>query len=704
VTRSPSRHGTPRRVSARQAAGIAVTAMLVIAGVVVGATRWGRQSFARPDHEPTVTQSAAPAAKPAGTATAAIAPAKSDSAHPSDSLRTTQTERSHDEEFVIVADFETAAADSQIADVLSDGMRRGLTDSRSLRALPEERINVALQRLHLPTTSRLTVPLARQLALGEGIRGVVAGSLRSFGGRYVLSLRLLSAKSGNKLATAEQTGIELDRLLVALDTLTRLLRERAGADVETLRSQPPLTAITSSSLQAMIDYTTAIRLPRDSALRAAELLKHAIALDSSFGSAYWRLAYHWSFANRQRPTDSTMQWLLAKAWEHRQGLTEYEQLRVELAYKDSPNGIAPSFENHREHLRRIVERYPNAMDAVILGGMYVSTRELATAERLYRRAISLDPTYPGGYTGLTNALILQKRYPEARSVLDTAMRKFRGVFNPEGLNAAIWYGQGHTDSVRAIMATLAASTGGNRVFANEQLANVELLEGRLGRWRETMRANDSIASTVMPGFALRRARMSAAYWVLQRPDLSVRILDSAIAEHPSMRMDLETAEFYALFGRPDSARAILKARGVAPRRTTYNKGTDTLAAYGAIDLTEGRPRDAADKYRAVVSTNGGDAPTQTSRDAEIGLALERAGLTDRAIARYEHFLNGPPRLDYDAFKLVWVLEHVAALYDEKGDRKKARAAYERVVELWKNADPELQPRVARARERAAALR
>jgi tetratricopeptide (TPR) repeat protein len=219
-----------------------------------------------------------------------------------------------------------------------------------------------------------------------------------------------------------------------------------------------------------------------------------------------------------------------------------------------------------------------------------------------------------------------------------------------------------------------------------------------------MKANDSIAGTVMPGFALRRARMLAAYWVLQRPELSSRILDSAIAENASLRMNQETAEFYALFGRPDSARAIVKARRIPLRRLAYNKGTDTIAAYGAIDLAEGRPRDAAEKYREAVSTSGGNAPSQTYRDVEMGLSLERAGMKDAAIARYEHFLAGPPRLEYDAFKLVWVLEHVALLYDQKGDRKKARAAYERVVELWKNADPELQPRVARAREKAVALR
>jgi hypothetical protein len=61
-------------------------------------------------------------------------------------------------------------------------------------------------------------------------------------------------------------------------------------------------------------------------------------------------------------------------------------------------------------------------------------------------------------------------------------------------------------------------------------------------------------------------------------------------------------------------------------------------------------------------------------------------------------------LELDAYRLVWVLEHAARLYEERGDRRKARAAYARVVELWKDADPDLQPRVSHARERAAALR
>lgn len=44
------------------------------------------------------------------------------------------------------------------------------------------------------------------------------------------------------------------------------------------------------------------------------------------------------------------------------------------------------------------------------------------------------------------------------------------------------------------------------------------------------------------------------------------------------------------------------------------------------------------------------------------------------------------------------------LYEAKGDRAKAISYDQRFVNLWKDADPELQPRVAVARARIAKLR
>ena len=44
------------------------------------------------------------------------------------------------------------------------------------------------------------------------------------------------------------------------------------------------------------------------------------------------------------------------------------------------------------------------------------------------------------------------------------------------------------------------------------------------------------------------------------------------------------------------------------------------------------------------------------------------------------------------------------LYEARGDAKRAAEHYATFVELWKRADPDLQPKVTQVRMRLAALR
>jgi tetratricopeptide (TPR) repeat protein len=57
----------------------------------------------------------------------------------------------------------------------------------------------------------------------------------------------------------------------------------------------------------------------------------------------------------------------------------------------------------------------------------------------------------------------------------------------------------------------------------------------------------------------------------------------------------------------------------------------------------------------------------------------------------------------DALYLAGVQKRLGELYDAKGDRQRAIEHYAKFVELWKNADPELQPKVAQAQARLAQL-
>lgn len=62
----------------------------------------------------------------------------------------------------------------------------------------------------------------------------------------------------------------------------------------------------------------------------------------------------------------------------------------------------------------------NPLAEMIVGSEYGNRDEVARAVPYFRRAIQLDPTYAGGYTGLGRALMFLKQYGEAHEVLQKA--------------------------------------------------------------------------------------------------------------------------------------------------------------------------------------------------------------------------------------------------------------------------------------------
>lgn len=72
--------------------------------------------------------------------------------------------------------------------------------------------------------------------------------------------------------------------------------------------------------------------------------------------------------------------------------------------------------------------------------------------------------------------------------------------------------------------------------------------------------------------------------------------------------------------------------------------------------------------------------------------FERGSHPDSALARYEALARSrvPYRLGIDAFVVPATYKRLGELYEERHDRTRAIAAYTRLVDLRKTADPELQ--------------
>jgi eukaryotic-like serine/threonine-protein kinase len=90
---------------------------------------------------------------------------------------------------------------------------------------------------------------------------------------------------------------------------------------------------------------------------------------------------------------------------------------------------------------------------------------------------------------------------------------------------------------------------------------------------------------------------------------------------------------------------------------------------------------------------------------QMGRAHEAAGRPDSAAGYYEKFLAMPdPFLILDAQWRPGVHQWLGAIYEARGESRKAMEQYAQFVELWAEADPEQQPQVREIRGRLERLR
>lgn len=91
---------------------------------------------------------------------------------------------------------------------------------------------------------------------------------------------------------------------------------------------------------------------------------------------------------------------------------------------------------------------------------------------------------------------------------------------------------------------------------------------------------------------------------------------------------------------------------------------------------------------------------------ELGYAYDLAGRQAQAIVTFERYVTTPASSRWnntDPIYLAGIYKRLGELYEEKNDLAKAASYYSRFIDLWKDADPELQPRVVDAKARLARI-
>ena len=198
---------------------------------------------------------------------------------------------------------------------------------------------------------------------------------------------------------------------------------------------------------------------------------------------------------------------------------------------------------------------------------------------------------------------------------------------------------------------------------------------------------------------LQLARLHQRY--RNAPARALALVDSALAATPldsvlpGDRPYDDLARFYASAGRLTRARQLMATAEANDSVLGRAPGPDRMWTRGVIALGEGRATVAEAELRQAA--DGLVCPICALPD--LARAYEAVRKPDAAVAVYERYLTTPWffRYEPDASELGWAMHRLAELYDARGETAKATAVRGRLLQLWRRADPELQPIVAQVR-------
>jgi len=622
---------------------------------------------------------------------------------------------------LLVADF-AAGRDTSLSHVVTEAVRTDLGQSQVVSIMPPSAVAAALTRMQRPSVSTVDLPLAREIAQREGVKAIVAGSVTPLGAGYVVSVRLVASDSGNELAAYRKTVDAPSQLLDAIDELTRKLRGRIGESLKSVHDAPRLDQVTTSSLESLRKYAEANRAfdLQGDYLKAASILREAVAIDTTFAMAYRKLGI--SLSNAGMP-HAQIDSALTQAYRYSPRLPEKERYTaIGSYYQNGPDPDRRKAADAWEHVLSVDSMDPPALNN--LANVYRGLRQFARAETLYHRLAASPGVAQVSFSNYVGTLFGDGKIAQAESAYAEWQRRMPPSSAGAVYPAAFMYARGQIDSSEAYWRARRADPNlTTRINAVATLASFARLHGRLREADSLVHVARAMSASMraLPRDALADSLSKAVGMIrfLGENERGVNMLDAALARTPLRTMNsdaltnvtiggISVASAYAQAGRTDKARAVLAVYDNNMHDARYRVAGEPARhqVLGEIALAEQRPLDAVREFwRSDSMADGPNGDCYFCKDVLIGRAYDLANMPDSAIKYLERFVDAkfPGRVSIDDAYLPAVHEWLGELYESKGDTQRAASHYAAFIDLWKNADPELQPRVMDAKRRFARL-
>ncbi len=563
--------------------------------------------------------------------------------------RAVEQPKQHEPVSVLVANFENKTGDPVFDGVLEQAVGLGLEGASFITAYPQR--DALRSAAAIKPGSRLDEQTARLVAVRDGVKLVILGTVARAGSGYSLSARVIDANDGKTIASSERSASDKGAVLAEVGRIATSLRRDLG---ETTAGQADagVETFTAASLEAARAYVLGGELA--SAGNFAEAItqyQDAVQRDPNFGRAY----SGWAVAATRAGRPDEGEELYKKALTLLERMTEREKFRTLGAYYAGP---AANYEQAVESYKELVAKYPS--DGPGLNNLAVAYFRLLNFKRASEQGRKATEIYPKSLNYRANLAL----YAMYASEFETAAKEAKeaialGAFDKAYLPIAIAaLVAGKPDEALAAYADMAKVSARGASIASMGRADLAMYQGRYADARAEVvsGASSDEAEKLQAPRALKLVALAEIAVATGSKD-AASLLNQALALSKADAVVAPAGRMFAAIGRAETARGL-----AADLEKQVQKRSRALGGviHGELALLAKKPVEAID----AVTAARGLADLWLVRFT-LGRAYVEAGKYAEAIAELEAcekrigeasdvFLDDWPTFRYTAPLKYWL--------------------------------------------------
>ena len=326
---------------------------------------------------------------------------------------------------IAVVDFKNETGEPEL-NGLSGMLITALEQSERLKVITRSRMFDILKRLGKENLNKIDEHLGRTICKQADINTLAIASLRKFGSVYAIDMKVLDVGKNEYLFTVSVKGKGKESIPDMIDWLSENTREKLNEKISDIHATSRKVAeITTANLKAyqhfykgeeLIDH-----LDFEGALK--EFAK-AIEIDSTFGLAYYRMAYAIDWELNKKLGRK----YIAKAYSLLDNIPEKEQYILKALVKENEY----DFNSAIKILKEGEKKYPDDKELLYnIGDWSYHSGDLVNAEKYLKKVLEIDPTFPRALEHLTWTYRDQRKYDK---MLETAKKYFKVSPSSESTN------------------------------------------------------------------------------------------------------------------------------------------------------------------------------------------------------------------------------------------------------------------------------